>query len=153
MTLFWYVCSSLLIYLTRDWNTSVTSDECRSGSGQGRLSHVCLPDLFSAATYGCKSLWISCRLHIWCPVSGLLALCMTQLMLGMVYGQNGQIVYHVLLGRRNIPRPQNCTSCQTGNLGDEPHLVLEYLALQRPRDRYNGLFGDHAATMKFHVAA
>ncbi len=48
----------------------------------------------------------------------------------------------------NIPRAQRvCTLCQTGNLGDEQHLVFECPALQGFRDRYNGLFGDHAATM------
>ena len=40
-----------------------------------------------------------------------------------------------------------CTLCQTGNLGDEQHLVFQCSALQGIRDRYNGLFGDHAATM------
>jgi len=40
-----------------------------------------------------------------------------------------------------------CTLCHTGNLGDEQHLVFNCPALQEIRDRYNALFGDHAATM------
>jgi len=35
----------------------------------------------------------------------------------------------------------------SGNLGDEQHLVSKYPALQGVRDRYIGLFGDHAATV------
>ena len=41
--------------------------------------------------------------------------------------------------------------CQSGNLGDEQHLVLlvvfECPALQRIKDKSSGLFGVHAATM------
>jgi len=58
------------------------------------------------------------------------------------------IVYHTLLAA-TIPRPQESLQYQTGNLGDEQHLlvVFECPPLQGVRDRYNGLFMDHADTM------
>jgi len=50
--------------------------------------------------------------------------------------------------RRKCPRLQRvCTLCQTGNLGGEQHLVFGCSVLQGFKDRYNGLFWDHDATM------
>lgn len=40
-----------------------------------------------------------------------------------------------------------CTLCLTGNLGDEQHVVSVYPTLQEIIEIYNGLYGDHAATM------
>ena len=40
-----------------------------------------------------------------------------------------------------------CTLCAGGNPGDEQHVVFERPGLQDIRDRYQGLFGEHAATM------
>ena len=51
-------------------------------------------------------------------------------------------VLYILLELR-----ESFTLCQTGNLVNEQHLVLEGPALQGIRDRYNGVFGDHAATL------
>ena len=47
-----------------------------------------------------------------------------------------------------IHRPQIvCTLCPTGNVGDEQHIILSAQQEGNLRDRYNGLFGDHAVTM------
>ncbi len=53
------------------------------------------------------------------------------------------------LGRRQgIPRLHRvCTLCAGENPGDEQHVVFECPGLQDIRDRYQGLFGEHAATM------
>ena len=51
-------------------------------------------------------------------------------------------------GRQGIPRLHRvCTLCAGGNPGDEQHVVFECPGLQDIRDRYQGLFGEHAATM------
>ena len=53
------------------------------------------------------------------------------------------------LGRRQgVPRLHRvCTLCAGENPGDEQHVVFECPGLQDIRDRYPGLFGEHAATM------
>ncbi len=53
------------------------------------------------------------------------------------------------LGRRQgIPRLHRvCTLCAGENPGDEQHVVFECPGLQDIRDRYQGLFGEHATTM------
>ena len=53
------------------------------------------------------------------------------------------------LGRRQgIPRLHRvCTLCAGENPGDEQHVVFECPGLQDIRDRYQNLFGEHAATM------
>ncbi len=40
-----------------------------------------------------------------------------------------------------------CTLCQTGNRGNEQHVAVEGPASQGVRDRYTGLFRDHATTL------
>ena len=53
------------------------------------------------------------------------------------------------LGRRQgIGRLHRvCTLCAGGNPGDEQHAVFECPGLQDIRDKHQGLFGEHAATM------
>ena len=53
------------------------------------------------------------------------------------------------LGRRQgIPRLHRVrTLCAGENPGDEQHVVFECPGLQDIRDRYQGLFGEHATTM------
>ena len=53
------------------------------------------------------------------------------------------------LGRRQgIGRLHRvCTLCAGGNPGDEQHVVFECPGLQDIRDKHQGLFGEHAATM------
>ena len=49
---------------------------------------------------------------------------------------------------QNTSRLQRvCTLCQTGNLGNEQHLVFKCPALQGVRDGDDGLFGDRSPTM------
>ena len=40
-----------------------------------------------------------------------------------------------------------CTLCAGGNPGDEQHAVFECPGLEDIRDKHQGLFGEHAATM------
>ena len=63
--------------------------------------------------------------------------------------RTGSLTLPCVTGRAaNIPGAHTfCTLCQTGNLGDEQHAVFECPALQGIKDRYNNLFGHHAATM------
>ncbi len=53
------------------------------------------------------------------------------------------------LGRRQgVPRLHRvCTLCAGENPGDEQHVVFECPGLHDIRDRYPGVFGEHAATM------
>ena len=47
-----------------------------------------------------------------------------------------------------MPRSQRlCPVCNAGLPGDEYHLVFECRGLQHVRDKYPGLFGQHAGTM------
>ena len=53
------------------------------------------------------------------------------------------------LGRRQgIPRLHRvCALCTGDNPGDEQHVIFECPGLQDIRDKHQGLFGEHAATM------
>ena len=53
------------------------------------------------------------------------------------------------LGRRQgIPRLHRvCALCAGDNPGDEQHVMFECPGLQDIRDKHQGLFGEHAATM------
>ena len=53
------------------------------------------------------------------------------------------------LGRRQgVPRLLRvCTLCAAENLGAEQHAVFECLGLKDVRDKHQGVFGEHAATV------